>query len=200
MHRFSRLRYRTNTELLYRAPRRSASSQRHPQPEPLLAILDEGCVLGFLCDRFAIVAHARDDSFRVQRDERELVLAIHVSEILCLLFGGLLYRTEEAQVDSGIAKPLMEALQRRYVVGLDNPLGCLLLNRGLIRATPPASQEADSCNCLSRSLISSRSFAAYSNLRSSAATSISASRSAIRFRNSSGSCGASRAAPFLSVL
>ena len=62
------------------------------------------------------------------------------------------------------------------------------------------SYEATSCNCLSRSFTSSRSLAAYSNFSSSAASSISASRSAIRVRSSSGSWGAWRAAPFLPAL
>jgi hypothetical protein len=54
--------------------------------------------------------------------------------------------------------------------------------------------EATSCSWRSRSLISSLSFAAYSNLSSSAASSISAWRSAMRFWSSSGSRGVSRAA------
>jgi hypothetical protein len=61
------------------------------------------------------------------------------------------------------------------------------------RAEVRESYEATSCNCLSRSLISSLSFAAYSNLRSSAASIISAWRSAMRFWSSPGSRGASRA-------
>src|SRR5215217_5517969 len=54
--------------------------------------------------------------------------------------------------------------------------------------------EATSCSWRSRSLISSLSLAAFSNLSSSAASNISAWRSAMRFWSSSGSRGVSRAA------
>lgn len=69
-------------------------SQLHSHPATPPAVLDEGCVLGPLFARFTIVVHDRDNFVRVfgiQRDEREVVLTIHIGEVLRLLFRELFY-------------------------------------------------------------------------------------------------------------
>ncbi len=96
------------------------------QATSLPAILNESRVLGLVGVRFTVEAYHRDNLILlvgIQRDQREVVGAIDVSEILGLLVAQLLHGTEEAQVDRLLAATTVEPLQRRSVLGLDEPNG-----------------------------------------------------------------------------
>lgn len=65
------------------------ASQAYPQPVFLPAVLDEGRILGPLTFGFAVVTYDRDDLVwlvRIERNQREVIYTVDVSEILGLLF------------------------------------------------------------------------------------------------------------------
>src|SRR5829696_441741 len=98
------------------------TGQVYPHPVALPTVLDKGRVFGLLAIRFAVVAHERDDLVRIVRIqcyESEVIYAVDVGEKPGLLFGKLLQRAEEAQIDGLLAKASVEALKGGNVVGLN---------------------------------------------------------------------------------
>jgi hypothetical protein len=57
----------------------------------------------------------------ISRDESEVVHPVGVSEVLGLLFGELVERPEEAQVDRALATAPKEPLEGGSVAGLNSP-------------------------------------------------------------------------------
>src|SRR5918912_1511938 len=89
--------------------------QTQAQPAPLPAIFDDGRVLGPVGAPFAVEAYHRDDLvviIRIERNQREVVNVIDVSEVSGLPIGQLLYMAKEAQANRPFAKAAVEPLQR----------------------------------------------------------------------------------------